>query len=299
MIILRWIARVLSVLAVLALLAAAAVYAISRNMLTGHIAAADVAPAVDLRHGDIRRGEHLARAITGCTSCHGANLAGSSVIDNWALATVYAPNLTRGDGGAGAGYTDSDWVRALRRGIRRDGTPLIIMPSRDFAELTQADLAAVVSYVLSVPAVSNRTPPARIGPLGRVLFATRQLPLPAENILRDNPRPSNVRPGVTIAYGQYLARVGGCMACHGAHLSGGHFEGGPSDPPAQNLTPAGDLQRWSFAQFTRTLRTGVRPDGTHLDTFMPWPTIGQMTDDELRAIYNFLKSVPPRPTGDG
>lgn len=295
----RWITLIFGILAFLVILAAGAVYLISRAMFTQHVAVVAEVPTVDLRHGNVRRGEHLVRTVVGCAGCHGANLGGRVFIDDPALGTVYAPNLTRGRGGAGSDYTDADWVRALRHGVRRDGTPLIIMPSRDFAELTDADLAAVVSYVLSVPEVSNTTPPARIAPVGRALFAMRQITLSAESIQRDKPQPSIVQPAVSVAYGRYLARVGGCMACHGAHLSGGHLEGAPSDPPAQNLTPMGDLRQWTFAQFTQTLRTGIRPDGTHLKDFMPWPSIGQMTDDELLAIYKFLKSVPPKSTGNG
>lgn len=295
--VLRWIGRILIGLAVLVILAVGTVYLISQRMFTQRIAVAAQAPAVSLHLGNIRRGEHLVRAVAACTDCHGADLGGRLVVDSPLLGKLYAPNLTSGSGGAGARFTDADWVQAVRYGVRPDGTPLLIMPSRDYSELTHPDFAAIVSYILRAPPVNNTTPPAVPGPLARALFATHQLPLAAYEIEHDKPEPSNLKPGVTVAYGRYLARVAGCISCHGPHLSGGHFEGAPSDPPAQNLTPAGDLGHWSFAQFKQTIRTGARPDGTHLDTFMPWPTISQMSDDELLAIYSFLKSVPPRPTG--
>jgi mono/diheme cytochrome c family protein len=298
MVILAWVGRLVAVLLVAIALAIGAVYAISQQLFTHRIEVASAATP-DLRHGNIRLGEHLVHAVVGCSDCHGANLSGRLFLSDPLLGVVYTPNLTRGPGGIGATYSDADWIRALRHGVRRDGTPLLVMPSRDFAELTDADLSAIVSYVRSVPPVPNTTPPIRVGPLGRALFATHQLPIAAETILRDKPQPSTVQPGVTVAYGRYLARAGGCMSCHGADLSGGHFEGAPSDPPAQNLTPAGDLGHWTFTQFEQTLRTGVRPNGTRLKAFMPWPQIGQMTDDELLAIYKFLKSVPPSETGHG
>ena len=59
------------------------------------------------------------------------------------LARVGGPNLTRGKGGIGARYSDADWVRALKHGLRRDGSPLIFMPSEGFAQLTAADMAAI------------------------------------------------------------------------------------------------------------------------------------------------------------
>jgi hypothetical protein len=66
--------------------------------------------------------------------------------------------------------------------------------------------------------------------------------------------------------------------------------------PAANITPAG-LSGWSEADFVRVMRTGTRPDGRRLDSFMPWPYYAQMSDDELRALWRFLQAVPPKPTG--
>ena len=101
-----------------------------------------------------------------------------------------------------------------------------------------------------------------------------------------------------VEYGKYLTRVGGCMGCHGTHLSGGHFAGPPDVPPASNLTPTG-IGTWSAAQFMLTLTKGVDPSGHELHPFMPWRTISQMTDQELEAIYDYLRSIPPRDTGQG
>jgi hypothetical protein len=66
--------------------------------------------------------------------------------------------------------------------------------------------------------------------------------------------------------------------------------------PAANLTPAG-LGDWTPADFVKVMRTGTRPDGRVLDTFMPWPYYAQMTDDELRAIWLYLQAIPARPSG--
>jgi hypothetical protein len=66
--------------------------------------------------------------------------------------------------------------------------------------------------------------------------------------------------------------------------------------PAANLTPTG-LGSWSEADFLRAMRTGRRPDGSGIDTSMPWPYFAQMTDVELRAIWEYLGVLSPRPTG--
>ena len=72
---------------------------------------------------------------------------------------------------------------------------------------------------------------------------------------------------------------------------------GPPDLPlASNLTPAG-LGAWTEADFVRALREGRRPDGSAINEFMPWRGYGAMTDSELRALWLYLRSVPPRATG--
>jgi len=98
-------------------------------------------------------------------------------------------------------------------------------------------------------------------------------------------------PGVSVSYGRYLARVGGCFSCHGENLAGGHYEGAPSDPPAQNITPGG-IGSWRQADFMRALRTGRRPDGSAINPFMPSNTFANMTDDEVAALWQFVRTVP-------
>ena len=73
--------------------------------------------------------------------------------------------------------------------------------------------------------------------------------------------------------------------------------GAPPDfPPATNITPTG-IGTWTEAQFMQAMRTGVRPNGTPIDPFMPWSYVGQLTDDELKALWTFLKSVPAKDSG--
>ncbi|GAB3220662.1 hypothetical protein [Spirosoma arcticum] len=67
--------------------------------------------------------------------------------------------------------------------------------------------------------------------------------------------------------------------------------------PAANLTPTG-IGSWRETDFFRTLRTGKRPNGQELHPSMPWPQVGMMTNDELHAIWLYLKSVPPKPFGN-
>ncbi|MCW1969850.1 MAG: cytochrome C, partial [Anaerolineae bacterium] len=94
---------------------------------------------------------------------------------------------------------------------------------------------------------------------------------------------------------KFLADTG--QGCNNPKFGGGPVRGaGPKAPPAANLTPAGNLKNWTEPQFMAALRTGKTPDGKQIDPkHMPWRSFAMMTDDELKAIFLFLKSLPPAP----
>jgi mono/diheme cytochrome c family protein len=246
----------------------------------------------------VQRGQHLASAVAMCTDCHGSNLAGKVVVDDRALGRIVAPNLTRGRGGVGAALSDADLVRAIRHGVDPQGRPLLSMPSDDYNHFADADLAAIIAYVRSLPAIDMTRAPSELRPLGRAMFVFGQLPLQAAlNIEHTAARPAAPAPAVTPEYGKYLTDSAGCPTCHGPGLSGGAVPlASPDTVQASNLTSAA-LGTWAETDFLRVMRTGVRPDSHRLSTFMPWPYFAQMTDDELRAIWRFLQAIPPRQTG--
>jgi mono/diheme cytochrome c family protein len=194
----------------------------------------------------------------------------------------------------GARYTDADWVRAIRHGVRPDGSPLLFMPTANFYHLTDADVAAIIAYLRSLPAVDNQPPASQIYPLGRALMAAGQLSLPAESLDHRAPRVPAPPAGRTAEYGRYLTTISTCRDCHGANLSGGPIDE-PGAPPAPNLTPGGALVGWSEDDFIQTIRTGLRPGGSPLLEPMPWQIAAQMTDDELGAIFRYLRSLPALP----
>lgn len=248
----------------------------------------------------VERGRHLASAITKCTGCHAANLAGQVMIDDAAFARLASSNLTRGRGSAVAGYTDADWVRAMRHGVTPTGRPLILMPSAIYYYLSNEDLGAIIAYVKSVPPVDNDVPPFRAGPIARVLTATGKFPLiAAETVPHDQTPPPAPPAGPTAEYGKYITVVGGCIECHGQGLSGGPGFGDPAAKPARNITPdVTGLATWTEADFFRALREGKRPDGTSIDPSMPWQSTKLMTDEEIRAVWQYLRTVEPKPYGD-
>ena len=245
----------------------------------------------------LARGQHIARTMGSCMLCHGDDLGGRVFEDDGPIGLFAGPNLTRGKGGVGATLTDEDWIRAIRYGVHRDGTSLIVMPSEVFVHLSDADLAALIAYLKQLPPVDRVVPKTRFGPVGRALLALGKLNLLVATKTKPLLSVPSVAPAASIEYGRYLAESSGCAGCHGFGLSGGRVAGPPNIPLASNLTPAGRIAGWSEADFRKAMRTGIRPDSTQIDEFMPWRNLGRMTDDELHAIWLYLRSVPAKQFG--
>jgi mono/diheme cytochrome c family protein len=246
----------------------------------------------------IERGRN--RTARYCTGCHGEDLSGTVIFDDPSLGLIQASNLTSGQGGVGGAFGDAEWVLAIRHGVGVDGKPLLIMPAGDFYYFSDGDLGDIVAYVKSVPPVDNETTGYAFTPMARILIAMGAFGdvINAETIDHTGPRPAAPAPGVTLAYGEYLVNTGGCRTCHGVELSGGDPPN-PESPLGPNLTPGDELADWSEADFIQTIRTGVSPHDHELDPeFMPWESIAKLTDDELKAIWLFLQSLPPKEYGN-
>jgi mono/diheme cytochrome c family protein len=276
-----------------------AIYLLSETRLNQSVAVPPESMTAPTDIASVQRGQHLASAVAACTSCHGPTLTGRVLSDDRTIGRFVAPNLTRGRNGLGATRTDGELARAIRHGLDPSGRPLLLMPSNDYHAFSDADVAAIVAYVRSLPAVDSNLPSTELRLVGRALFVTGQLALvPALNIDHSAPRPPTPAPGPNVEYGRYLVEVAGCASCHGPGLSGGPLPlASPGTIPAGNITPAG-LRTWSEADFFRAMRTGLTPDGQRLDSNMPWPSFAQLSDDELRAIWSYLQGVAPRPTGN-
>lgn len=283
----------------LALIAAIAIYLLSERKINQLYNAPNDAIAIPSDAASIERGKYLANNVTVCVDCHGANLAGGVVIDDPALGRIVAPNLTKGQQGIGGQRSDADLVRVIRYGVTKEGKSVRVMPSDDYYHLSDKDLGALVAYVRSLPATDSTLPPIEMKPLGRALTAFGQLDIyVADRIDQKKPRQKDAETLAALDKGKYLADISGCTGCHGAGLSGGQIPGAPPDyPKSSNLTPSGNLGKWSEAQFIATIRSGKTPEGKTLVDEMPWKNYRNMSDDELKAIYLYLKSVPAKPTG--
>jgi cytochrome c553 len=288
--VLRVARRVLVGVLALIVIGVGVLYVWSTWRLRRHYEVAVTAVTIPTDAAAIERGRHLANDVALCSHCHGADFGGTNFFDGGAMvAQLPAPNLTRGRGGIGAAYSDVDWLRAVRHGVAPGGRALIFMPSAEFARFSAEDVGAILAYVKSRPPVDREWPRARVGPVGRAMLAanTKEL-LPVLAIDHAAPLPGAPPSGDLVAKGQHLVSVAGCRGCHTPELTGGS---GPP-PGAANITPVG-LRGWTEQDFMRALRTGTAPGGRALSESMP-RAYGAMTDEELQAIWAFLRTVPAK-----
>lgn len=276
----------------------------SRNVALPELTSAGTGGAADL----VARGEYIVRNAATCGGCHAADqhnpdgpLSGGAEFKDWRLGTIRAANLTP-DTATGLGaWSAAEIVRALRTGERKDGRLLApVMPYEWLHGMSDDDALAVARYLEALPPVRKevRQQPNVTFKMARLLFLR---PKRATTVSAPPRAP-------TAAYGDYLANhVALCSHCHtprgglrDQYDNDRAFAGDanpPKDFPANpsNLTPDSStgIGRWSESDFVQTIRTGVNPRGDSLHPFMPWRQARRMTDDDLRAIYRYLRTVRP------
>ncbi|QSX77864.1 c-type cytochrome [Agrilutibacter solisilvae] len=291
----KWVAMVVGVAVLAAGTLVAVSWALTGRALERTYAINDPPLKITRDAGTLARGEHLF-ATRGCADCHGRQGEGRVLIDEPGLMRVVPTNLTRAV--HVPAYTDDALAAAIRHGVRPDGTPLMIMPTGDYAQLDDQDVGALVLYMRTLPMRANDPGRSVVGPIGRVLHTLGKLPLlPAESV-DHAPRLRQAPPvAPTVEYGRYVAQV--CTGCHRSDFTGGLVVE-PGTPPSANLTPhATGLADWSETDFLRLMHTGLRPDGRAVDPMMPWRSYSRMEDVELRAVWAYLASLEPVPGGGG
>ena len=267
--------------------------------------AAGTATAQTATQTRLERGAYLMKSIVACGNCHtpqGPNgplprreLAGGMVFDEQPF-TAHASNITP-DPETGIGkWTDAQLVAAIREGKRPDGSLIgPPMPIGLYRGLSDNDVAAIVAYMRSVPAVKNT-----------VAKSVYRMPLPPSY----GPPVGSVPDVATtdkIALGRYLAGPAGhCMECHskpgphgGPDLVNGLGAGGmPFNGPwgtslASNITPRG-VGHYTDAQLKTVITTGVRPDSSRLRPPMGTAYYARMTAPDLDALVAYLRTLPPK-----
>lgn len=239
----------------------------------------------------IVRGAHL-YVVHGCRDCHMANLGGRILVDHPLVGRLAAANLTKGKGGLRADFGKEDWLRTLKHGLNREGKPLLAMPANETTHISDQDLADIIAFCQSQPAVDNLSlPKQQLGPLLRLVAGLVEPAFfPAEQIDHTLTSIPEKQTEESPQYGKYLTT--NCAACHRPD-----FRGGPpmlpGYPPVPDITSQGRVGKWTETQFMHTLRTGITPEGHKLDsTKMPWTRTREFSETELKAVRSFLLSLP-------
>lgn len=271
------------------------------------LAFAAAGPAAAQAAGSAERGKVLMDGIVACGNCHLARgpqgqplfdkgLSGGMVFDEKPFRAV-ASNITP-DQDTGIGrWTDAQLARAIREGVRPDGSLIgPPMPMAFYRHLSDIDLAAIVAYLRAQPPVANK--------LEKSVY---RMPLPPAYgpPIQSLKAPS---PKDKLRHGEYLARIGHCMDCHSprgedgrlvdAKLgAGGQVFPGPwGQSVARNLTPhATGLKGWSDVEIARAIREGVSKDGSTLKPPMGFGFYKNIGDDDMAALIAYLRSLKPQP----
>lgn len=247
----------------------------------------------------VERGRHLVDARYACVECHGDDFSGGVMVEDPALGNLRGPNLTGGAGSRVGEWSAATWDRAVRHGIFPDGTASL-MPAEDYRLMSDRELSDVIAYIRTFDPVDNEVVARDLGPMGIALVAVGLFPLSPNTIdhSAEHPElPPEAEP--TAEFGEHLLAV--CTGCHGSELNGGPQPGAPPEwAIPSNLTPHEQgLAGWDYDDFVTAMREMQRPDGTALQepmTVMERYT-ANMTETELQAMWAYLQSIDPVPTG--
>ena len=251
-------------------------------------AAAPARVAAQFQHvaGDeVSSGERLARVL-GCSGCHGRDLRGQVWIDEPALGMLHSSNLTR----ALATYSDAQFARAVRFGVRADGSPLWAMPSSIFTRLGDPDMRSLIAFLRTVEPGGEVHPRMVLGPEGRRLVEAGELK-PEPELVRES-RDSGPPPiGGDHGWARYMIRAT-CAECHGIDLSGD-----PNPTAESTAPPLSIVSAYSRPQFHHLLRTGEPVGGRTLGLMaeVAQSRFSRLTDAEVDAIYDYLSALAARP----
>jgi mono/diheme cytochrome c family protein len=256
----------------------------------------------------VTRGEYLVHA-GGCFSCHtvagGEKLAGGRALAT-PFGTFYSPNITP-DPETGIGrWTDAQFLRALREGVRPDGANYFpVFPYPSFTGITDGDALAIKAYLFSLPPVHRENRPHDVP----FPFSWRFLQT-GWRLLFFTPGPFQPAPERSVAYnrGAYLVTaLAHCGECHtprnfvGATRSGQRLAGTPNGPDGQfvaNITPdpGTGIGKWEKDDIVELLRTGTTPEQSKVKGAMR-ETIDDglkyLSDSDLEAIADYLFAQPP------
>jgi mono/diheme cytochrome c family protein len=282
----------------------------------------DPAPELTIEYTPdrIERGAYLANHVTICMDCHsvrdfslfsgppepGTLGAGGDRFDHeiGLPGVFYAKNITPH---GISDYTDGELFRLITTGVTNEGRPMFpLMPYGNYSKLDPEDIYDIIAYIRSLPAIKTEIPDSK--PDFPVNLILRTVPKNAE--LGKKPAPTD-----QVAYGAYMTNAAACIECHtqvspeGVIIPEKAFAGGRdfmfpdgSKVTSANITPCPDtgIGNWTeemflarFKQYTDSGYVVPKVKPGEFNTIMPWMMYAEMKEEDLKAIYAYLKSLKP------
>lgn len=309
--------KILGVLLLLIVLTVGGAIAYVSFALPNVAAPADL--RVDLTPERIERGRYLANSVCVCMDCHAQR--------DWDLFAAPPKLETMGAGGekfdrtmnfpgefysrnitpfALKDWSDGEIYRAITSGVSKDGHPFFpVMPYPNYNQLATEDVYSLIAYLRSLEPIASEPYPAS------------ELDFPVNLIMRTVPQPANPRPlprPTDPSYGEYLTNAAACIECHtkmekgervGEPFAGGFAFSFPNGATLRspNITPhETGIGNWSKQQFIDRFKMyadssfvphRINWEKAEFQTVMPWVMYATMTDEDLGAIYDYLRKLPP------
>jgi cytochrome c553 len=268
-----WLKRLAIGLAAGIAVAAGGIYVLAHHRLSAQYDEPLLASTSALPAPTLAEAERKAHSLM-CFGCH--REAGNAILNDPLVGTLVAPNLSR----IAPLYTDAELERLLRRGVKKDGTAAIAMPSSNFARLADEDIKAIVTYLRHLPPRPDAEPSeGRFGPLGLVALALGKVEFDADKIGGD-PAPLT-RPK---ALGRYLVDAT-CSHCH--EMNAEHDNGFGMKTPGLKVV----IQAYDATAFKTMLRTGKGTGDRDLGLMSEEARLdfSHLNDAEIDAIYRYLR----------
>lgn len=267
----------------------------------------------------IERGKYLANNVMVCMDCHSKRdfsvFSGPPVAATFGAGgerfghnigmpgEIYSPNITPANL---ADYTDGELYRAITSGVAKDGRALFnIMPYGAYGKADKRDIEAVMCYIRSLQPIENIVPQRELDFPVNLLINT----VPAAPEHTSRPDKADL-----LAYGQYMVTIAGCIECHTPMSGPGKldmskaFAGGFEFPfedgsvvRSVNITPhltglGGWTKEMFIAKFKAYDPQTYKPAPVaagEFNTVMPWTMYAGMTEEDLGAIYEYLRTIEP------
>lgn len=270
----------------------------------------------------VENGRYLANHVAACIHCHsqrdftkfsgpvvpGTEGGGGQRFDNTVLAAIpgviYSPNITPDTATGIGGWTDDELLRAITQGINKKGDTLFpLMPYANYNKMAKTDLLNIIAYLRTLKPINNKITPRQL-----MIPIAMAYPGPALSpSIEKNIRPAESE---TVKYGAYLTTFADCIACHTpfdkgqpdftrAFAGGNLFNAGNFHVNAANITPdTTGIGYWSEEQFLNKFTVYRDPANINTNpglknTVMPLAEYAGMKDNDLKAIYAFMKTVKP------